>query len=152
MSEELNFADITPIELPVTIGEKKYVLREADEETAAIFSNARLKGVQLDDGKVTGLPEDLAGVQSLLVSRCLFPYNVDGKAANTPVPRDVVKSWPSRIVKPLFEKAKEISELDEGEETLEGLLKQQEDTKKKIDKMKEESAKNVLGVTMGGSV
>jgi hypothetical protein len=67
------------------------------------------------------------------------------------VPREVVGSWPSRIVKPLFERAKEISELDE-DETLEGLVEQQAKLGKRIAKMRKESAKNAPSATMDGSV
>jgi hypothetical protein len=151
MSDELNFDDLSLIEVPVTIAGKKYVLREADEDTAAAYRNAAIAGARIEDGQLTEMPSNLAGVQSLLVSRCLFPCAESGSPSSKPVPREVVGSWPSRIVKPLFERAKEISELDE-DETLEGLVEQQAKLGKRIAKMRKESAKNAPSATMDGSV
>ncbi len=141
MSDELNFDDLTPIEIPVSVAGKKYVMREADEETAALFNNARMRGTRLEDGKVVGLPTDMAGVQSLLVSRCLFIVDKEGVPTRQYVKRTTVNSWPARVVKPLFEKAKEISELDE-DETVEMLVKQRAELTERIVKLQEEAAKN----------
>ena len=150
--ESLNFDSLELIEVPVTIGDVKYVLREADEGAAKVYHNARLYGAKLDDGKVSGLPEDLAGVPSLVLSRCLFRLNEEGKPFPNPVPlrefvgyreRNVThKGWPARIVKPLFKRLKEISELDD-DETLESLQEQQDEINKKIAKLKENAVKNV---------
>jgi hypothetical protein len=49
----------------------------------------------------------LANVEPLLVSLCLFREN------GAPVLLATVRSWPARVVKSLFEKAKEISDLGE---------------------------------------
>lgn len=150
MSEELNYDDLTLVEIPVTIGGKKYVLREADEETAEMFQNAQIKGARVQDGEMISLPTDVAGVQSLLVSRCLYQCDDDGKLFRQSVSRDIVKKWPSRVVKPLFEKAKEISELNEGVD-LESLEKQRRQIDKQIAKIKAQSAKNERSDTGDGS-
>lgn len=151
MSNELNFDNLSLIEVPVSLEGKKYVLREADEDTATAYRNATIAGAKMEDGQVTGMPSNLGGVQSLLVSRCLFPLDKDGAPLPNSVARKTVMGWPSRVVKPLFEKAKEISELDE-DESLEDMVKQQAKLAKKIAKMREESAKNALSATTDGSV
>lgn len=140
MTDSFDFGDLTLIEIPVAIAGKKYVLREADEETAAIYNNERIKGVKVDDAKVVGLPNDIGGMQSLLVSRCLFPLNSEGHPRPIPVSRQEVMAWPTRIVKPLFIKAKEISELDDADD-LASLEKQREDIEEKIKGLKEEEEK-----------
>lgn len=140
MTNSFDFGDLTLIEIPVTVAGKKYVLREADEETAAIYNNERIKGVKVDDAKVVGLPDDIGGMQSLLVSRCLFPLNGEDQPFPNPITRKEVMGWPARIVKPLFLKAKEISELDDVDD-LASLEKQRDDIEKRIGALKEEEEK-----------
>lgn len=130
MVNELNFNDLTPIEVPVTLGSKKYVLREASEGTSCTFNAARLRGSEItrgNDGKMT--VRQLGGaadLQPLLVSLCLYAVGPDNKIVLLPngdpdlkylVPLATVRSWPARVVKPLFEKAKAISGLSEEGET-----------------------------------
>lgn len=140
MSDSFDFNDLTVIEIPVSIAGNKYVLREADEETAAMYNNARLKGIPVKDSEVIGLPEDVGGVQSLLVSRCLFPLNSEEKPLPDCVHRDTVKKWPSRVVKPLFVKAKEISELDDKGD-LNSLREQRDELDKQIEDLEDEEEK-----------
>lgn len=142
MNDSFDF-DLTPIEIPVTIAGNKYVLREADEETAAIYNNARIKGAAVKNAEVVGLPEDLGGVQSLLVSRCLFPLNSEGKPLPQSVRRDTVQKWLSRVVKPLYIKVKKISELDDKED-LKSLREQRDDIDERIKALEgeEEDVKN----------
>lgn len=132
--------DLTPIEIPVVVGQDKYVLREALEDVASKYYNARVYGTKVDDSKVVGLPEDLGGLQALLVSECLFRLKDDGTPFPNPVGRDLVNSWPSRIVKPLFVKAKEISELDDNDD-LKVLKEQREELNKRIKTLEDEEEK-----------
>ena len=109
MSNELNF-DTTPTRLPVKIDGVEYTLQEANGKAACIYRNTMLKCSKLGpSGKVSSV-EGLADVEPLLVSLCLFD------SANNPVSLEKVLSWPSRIIKPLFENAKQISELEEEDE------------------------------------
>lgn len=160
--EGMNFDSLELIEVPVTIGDVKYVLREADEGAAKAYHNARLHGAKVEDGKVAGLPIDLAGVPSLVLSRCIFRLNEDGKPFPDPVSlQEIVgykerngvvhKGWPARIVKPLFKKLKEISELDDDEGTLKELLEQRRELDERIAKLENDAAKNEQSDTMTGS-
>ncbi len=130
MSNDLNFSDISLIELPVQVGAMEYTLREASEATAVQWRNATMAAARFRDGNISGFT-GIADSEPLLVSLCLF--NGDGKN----VPIDTVKEWPARVVKPLVEKDKEISELGETEDTIEQL-------EEKLAKAKEveEAAKN----------
>jgi len=143
-TESLSF-DLSLIEIPVTIGERAYILREASGDAACKYRNALLSCTDLDPN--TGKPVRITGmanVEPLLVSLCLF-YEDTGAS----VPLGVIKSWPSRILKSLFEKTKDISDLGEetDEEELEKAIKLVEDSKKK----KEETAKNESEPTEVGS-
>lgn len=149
MVEELNFDSLALIEVPVSIAGKKYVLREASEATAAAYRNASIAGAKVEDGKLTEMPSNLAGVQSLLVARCLFPLDDEDKARPTSVSQVTVNNWPARIVKPLFEKTKEISELDE-DESIEELVKQRVKLDERIAKLQKDSAKNEQEATKDG--
>lgn len=148
MSNELNFDSLALIEVPVTIEGKKYVLREASEAAAADYRNASIAGAKVEDGQLTEMPSNLAGVQALLVARCLFPLE-GGEPSPRPIAQNVLNGWPSRVIKPLFEKVKEISELDE-DESLEELQKQRSKLDERIAKLKKESAKNELEATKDG--
>lgn len=123
MTDELNF-DIAPCEVSVTVRDKSgqsrsYLLRETDGMTAQQYRNAVMKGMHFGpDGKPCRL-EGIADVEPLLVSRCLFDVDT-GKS----IPLTVVQGWPSRVLKVLYAKVKEISGLDEKPETRESLLKQ----------------------------
>jgi hypothetical protein len=105
----LDFSKLQTVELSV-IGPDgdNYILREANGRAAKIFNNARISGVTLEDGK----PKSLSGIgdlEPLLVSLCLFGEN------DRPLTVSFVEKWPSRVVKKLYNKAREISDLDEGE-------------------------------------
>jgi hypothetical protein len=115
MLEELNFEDLTPIEVHIKLGKEQYVLREATGDAACRYRNAMLKCSRMSgDGRVTTV-EGLADVEPLLVSLCLFRVvTMNGSSTFQPADETTIRSWPSRIVKQLFEKCKEISSLGEG--------------------------------------
>lgn len=140
MTDSFDFNSLTIIEIPVSVAGNKYILREADEETAAIYNNARLKGIPVLDGEVVGLPEDIGGIPSLLVSRCLFPLDSKDDPLPEHVHRDTVMKWSSRIVKPLYAELKKISELDDKED-LKSLIKQREDLNERIKTLEDEEEK-----------
>lgn len=140
MKDFFDFNDLTIIEIPVKIKGNDYVLREADEETAAIYNNARLKGIPVKDAEVVGLPEDIGGIPSLLVSRCLFPLDSKGNSLPDHVKRETVQKLSSRIVKPLYAELKKISELDDKED-LKSLMKQREELNKRIKTLEDEEGK-----------
>src|SRR5215469_680837 len=105
--------DPTPLTETVKIGSTTYILREADENAARIFRNAAVRGAKMHDGKVVGV-DGVGDIQSLLLSLCLFETlptkSVVGDGAhpfetkNVAVPLQVIRGWPSRIVKPLFDR------------------------------------------------
>lgn len=100
--------DLAPIEVPVVIGGTNYILREASEGGSSAWRNATIAAAKMVDGKVVGL-QGLAESQAVLIHHCLYEATDRGKQ----VPTHTIRSWPSRITTWLFEKAKEISDLNE---------------------------------------
>ena len=148
--EEIRYdtRDLEPVIIPVSIGEKRYELHEADEGAACVYSNESIKGATFGpDGKMVRM-EGIGNVQPLLVSLCLREALVDDQGEPTGVTRKVsvqeIKKWKPRVVRHLFNAAKEISNLGEEEETEEGLLKQREEIDRKLEKLQEgeSAAKN----------
>lgn len=105
---EFDFSDLSVIEIPVSIDGKQYFLREADGEAEAKFRNALMEGVEIGpEGKPVRV-RGSADAEPLLVHLCLWDKAYpEGRR----VPLDRVKAWPSRVVRKLFNKAKEISEI-----------------------------------------
>ncbi len=134
--KEFDFNDLDLREITVPIDGVVYTLREASEDAAAKYQNTLSRCTQLTDGKVSGITGPLADSQSLLVSLCLF----DDK--NRLVPQAKVRQWPSRVVKQLFEKAAEISEIAGTDDTEESLQKTIDETQEKLDKLREDELGN----------
>lgn len=105
---EMRFDDLSLAERAVVIGGVQHTLSEATEGVACHYRNAVMRSAKMSDGKVVGT-EGVADVQPLLVSLCLKD------ATGKPVPLPTVKSWPSRVVKPMYDWIREVSQLEEGE-------------------------------------
>jgi hypothetical protein len=123
--EPIDFSGLEPIEIPVTIGDTNYILMEASGDSSAKFRNMMLNNTELVDGKPTKVT-NYANVESYLVFLCL--RYADGDKKDKQVPHEVVKRWPARVVKKLYETAKEISELDEDDDDEEQAKNEVSDT------------------------
>jgi hypothetical protein len=140
MSDALNFDDLSPVEIPVKLSNKEYVLREASGDAAVKWRNAQVRAARMVDGKVSGVG-DIADSEPLLVSLCMWEVTtVSGTRREVPVPLHVVRSWPARVVSTLFEKIKEISGL-EGTETEETIRKRIAADSRKIREMRKAAVK-----------
>jgi hypothetical protein len=109
---ELRFDDITPIEEKVFVGGEEYVLRETSGDAAVHYDNARLACYEYQDGKLARV-HDLADLEPLLVSLCLFDSSGLG------MPEKKIRGWPSRVQKAMYERAREISSMNEPSQSLE---------------------------------
>lgn len=149
---ELDFGDLTPIELHVRIGGQPYLLREASGEAACKFENARLERTQFSaEGKVCGL-KGMSDIEPLLVSLCLFQQQ---KLLNDtlwrPVAEATIRTWPNRVVDRLFKKCKEISGLDAKEDTVASLVAERAEIDIKLAKLEGAPNPNPSGPTGAGS-
>lgn len=126
-----NFDDLEPVEIPVGIRGVKYILREASSADARKWRNSILSSTKIVDGKVAGVG-NVADSESLLVSLCLFPTDAFGKRMDKPVPLQYILELPNRLVKPLFEEAKRISDLDEKPDTKQELVAKIKELQEKL--------------------
>lgn len=144
---EKDYGDLEPQEYHFKFRGKSYVLREASADAGVKYQNKQLAASKLGtDGKAY-LGEGFADSQPYLVSLCLFEKTVvNGDVSERPVMGSLVRSWPNKLVKELFETAKEMSGLNE-KDTEDSLVKEIADRQVKLDAIRsgrvEEEAKNV---------
>jgi hypothetical protein len=108
MLEQLDYSTLEIREIQVTgIDKKVYVLREADGKTVTEHRNAIMSSTQFGpDGKVVGI-KSLASVEAKFVASCM--WNEQNNHPTTAL----IQSWPGRVQKELYEKAKELSDIGE---------------------------------------
>lgn len=133
IAKGIDFGDLAPIQVPITIRKVKWILLEASGDAATRFKNANMAAGRFSpDGQRISLV-GLADSEPLLVSLCLYKADKDG---NLPVdaqgnadPRarasiEFVKAQPNKFQRQLFDIIKEISpDLDETP-TIESIDKQ----------------------------
>jgi hypothetical protein len=108
MSEDMVFDVCERRKVDVRIGKDLYDLYEASGASGVHFKNAQMETrVYGPDGVLVGL-RNVANLEPLLVSLCLFK-----KDSDVPVAKSVITGWPFRIQKALFDKIVEISDLDD---------------------------------------
>lgn len=146
-TECFDFNDLSIIEIPVKLNKKNYILREADGEAGAKFKSRSAQCMRMEAGSVTGVGE-IGELEPYLLSFCMFEQGENGILKS--VSENVIKSWPARVVKQLFDKAKEISELNESD-TVESLEKTIREATKKLNKLRGESSKPGPATTTAGS-
>jgi hypothetical protein len=147
--EPLIFEDSAPVEIPVQVKKKWYILREAMQGEAVKFKDRQLAATEFNQqtniGKIRGLAES----EPYLVSLCLHiarvnekgePYLTDDGtyAVEKRIDPNSLNAWHHRIVKRLFAKAQEISHLREEEETTEELRKKIEELQKRLEELQAE--------------
>lgn len=114
MSENnvLDFDDLVPAEAKVKYRGRQYVLREASEGAAVRWRNAQLSQAKYDDSGRFASVGDAADSEPLLVALCLYYADEAGalrvQANGDPDPRhlvqlEIIRSWPSRIVKKMYD-------------------------------------------------
>lgn len=102
--------DLTAKVVPVTLkngdGSKTYELREMTSLVRDQFLDKLTARARLDaGGRPVGVSK-FEGLQSDLLSRCLYH---EGK----PVPSSEIQGWPSSVVSELYKRAQEINHLNE---------------------------------------
>lgn len=144
-------------QIPITMGKARYILREADGDTACRYQNANLERVQYsNDGKLVNIRGG-ADVQPFLISLCLFETDEKGEVRVSDhtkkemrVSIETIRKWPNPVMRRLFNWVKENSDLGEEEETVEKLRKKLEEAEKK-EAEKKEAAKNDESFTTVGT-
>jgi hypothetical protein len=122
----LVFDSVDLRQVPVQVGRQEYILREANGAGARAYRNAMLRGARLGpDGKPVSI-EGMADGELVLVQHCL----VDKQGRQLHM--QVLAGWPSRVLKALFQKAQEISDLVERDDSEGGLVKREETLAKEL--------------------
>ena len=140
MSDTLIFDSLELTKVPVKIAGVEYTLREASGGSATEYRDRMMGCTTLGP---TGKPSKISGMAKLeiwILSRCLYDTN------NNQVNQSTIESWPNSILKKLFAKLEEISELQSEQETVEILEKRIQ-----MIKEREEAAKNESSGMMDGS-
>lgn len=107
--EEMSFESLDRIIVPITIGSRKFKLYDASEDAAVKFQNIASRAAKFTGGELSGI-EGAANVEPLLVSMCLWEVK-DGQEIS--ISEGEIRKWPSRVVKPIFDKARKISGMDD---------------------------------------
>lgn len=115
MSEQLDTSpivhdDLEPITIEVKFRGQDYLLREADEKASVKINNARIAAARFEDGELSRV-EKAAEVATLALSLCLVKVDAPGKYS--PVDLSTLNAWPARFTKRLYDKAMEISGMDD---------------------------------------
>ncbi len=137
--DEFRFEDLEPIAIPVTVRGKSYTLREASSDDACKWRKHLFRAARMEGGKPVMSLDSLSDSEPLLLSYCVWETVPDknGTLGEKRVDLSTIRSWPNRYVRPLFEKAKEISALDEQEETEEQIIKKIAELNDKLSKLRE---------------
>jgi len=149
---EFDFGSHEIVKVSVTGPNKKqYNLVEASADATAKYKSAQARCARFKDGEMHGV-DGVGDLEPYLVSMCLFPINDKGEQATTSENFSVIRGWPSPIVAKLYDKAREISEIDRDDD-IKSLLKQRANLDKLIVKLQgEDPAKNELSSTKEPSV
>lgn len=102
----INFDSLAPQSFPVTLEGRTYTLWEASADAGVKYRDGIAKRVRIKDGKPSGL-EGHADLEAPLIAACL--KDPDGKL----VPEATIKAWPHRVQRAIFNKLKEMSQLEE---------------------------------------
>lgn len=110
MSEQsfptLSFESLAPYSETVDIEKKDYTLFEASADASVQYRDGLARRVKVSQGKAAGL-DGYADLEIPLVSACL--RDPDGKQVSV----TDLKKWPAKIIKALFQRIKDVSQLDE---------------------------------------
>lgn len=142
--EPIVFESLEPIEVPVKIEGKDYILLEASSTVGILYKDRQMQCTQLsDEGNVVKI-QGLGALEPYLVSLCLF--RIDPEKGRVPVSMETIKSWPNKVQKKLYKVAREIGELVEADDDIAELEKKLAKLRLKV-----KAAKNEPSGTTDGS-
>lgn len=115
--EPLVFDSLEPIKVPVKIGATEFILTEASAGAGIDYRNRIMRAAKIKpetlgtDGKGIQIESlgDMASVESLLVSRCLFRKPAGENQTPIPICEDDVRAMPGQVVSALFKRIKLLS-------------------------------------------
>lgn len=158
-TDVMEFEDEELVEVPVKIGANRYILQEANGDVVVQHRNAVLAYTRYNDqGNIASI-SGIASAEPLLISKCLYT-TIPADKANPEGPviksklagLEFVNNLRHRTMKKLFNRIKEISDMND-DESVEALKKQRDELTKRIVAIEETEAKvkNSQSGTTGGS-
>lgn len=107
----LTFDDLEPVQVDVTIGKRKYVLREADTAVYTRYRDGMQKEITVDPEtrKISAGAATRAQVQAVAVSLTEVRVNGNGRPQHVKVKVETVMGFKPAVTKALFAKLCEIS-------------------------------------------
>jgi hypothetical protein len=136
--EPYDFGSAEPIfRDKISINGLEYLLREPSEAAVIAYRRAAMRGVTMEDGKISGL-EGSPAAEPELVSHCLFQVhpNSSGGRTESQVSLQEIMKWKGSICSKLFDFIKEMCPWLMGEETEEGLTQEMAKLQKRLEKLK----------------
>lgn len=115
------FDDLAPIQVPITWRGKEYKLCECDVPGVAKFKSVAAANFKYANGEMAGL-SNIGDMDPLLVTLCLKRVLEDGTLS--PVDRAFVDKLPSKMVRDLADRARDINPALDEKPTKESLDKQ----------------------------
>lgn len=154
---DLMLDDLEPVEHKFTFREKEYILCEASGDAACKWRNALTQAAKIGpDGRPVALGA-VADTEPLLISLCLFEdVEEKGQHKRKNVQQSVIRSWPNRLQRRLFDTIQDISELVEKEtpesirEKINSLQERLEELEKAGQNGEGDRLKNSPGLTTPG--
>lgn len=130
---------------------ERWILMEASEQASKVYKKLVSRALKLNDGKLAGIGEEMAEVQSAVVGECLF-QTVGNDGTNllmsgaTPmkVPLERINKLPAKVIKEMFNWIKSVSDLDEKEQTPDEIKKAIAELQKKLEKVEGENHPKAL--------
>lgn len=148
-ADALDLSDLAPIEVPVRLGQKRFVLVEASHAAAKRWKSASLAGAEMsfDESGTRTLKrlQNVASNDALLVSLCLFELvkGQDGQDKRVPVTQAYIEALLDRQVKKLHDRCLEISPSLAGGDDLEALKRERDKLDDRLRKLEDASPKKL---------
>jgi hypothetical protein len=99
--EEFRFEDLEPIAIPVTIGKKAYILREATGDDACKWRKYLFRSTKMEGGKPIMSMDTLADSEPLLLSYCMHEEYADknGETKERKVDLQVIRAYAPSVLR-----------------------------------------------------
>lgn len=128
MLEEFDVETAEPIEYLIkNLGGKSYIIKEAKSGEAAQYKNAvtACSTINAETGIMTN--KGLANTENFLISLCMYEASMGAGGEFVPSPKPVgirfVESLPHKVAQKIFDKIREISNLNENRVVLDAIGK-----------------------------
>lgn len=161
---EIDFGDLTPIEVPIRLDKRRYVLREPPNGAVERYERLATQGMEVtfDDVASTRIIRGLnaAGNESWLIAQCLYVADDHGRVQvnakgdadpATLVPQGRINFWPSRVRKRLWDELTRMCPELLGNESVESLTKQRDKLDERIERLQARDPKKLPDAGTGSS-